>query len=226
MRVWLLILCWVVALGGVAQGQVRLRVVDDAGGLVLLGIAADGSALPSAWAQLQLVRSEAGACGKPEVLRELEPAAAVAAPEVLVEDRLPASGITYRYALRPVDAAGRALADLDHVPTARAHAAKGEAVALRGTLTYLGNRTFALEGCGSGCWDACDAVTPEDFGVGLVRMLDWSASGAALDVTAIWNDDPDAPSCFAAVTSVEASPACDALPNHTTSWSALKQSYR
>lgn len=212
---------------GEAEAQVRLRAAVDAGGIVTLTVTATGEAAPAGWHGLELVRRASGSCDKPVVVAE---GAALPQPggflEVELTDLLPETHRVFRYALRPRDAAGLPLPDLDDDPDAAAHAAEGDAVAIRGTLTYLGGRSFELRGCEEGCWDGCAEVSPEDLGVTMVQMLTWTTHRTTLNVYATWADGADAAGCFAEITDVKAAPSCTALPAETRSWSALKAAYR
>lgn len=212
--------------------QVRLSAVCDDAGMVTVELdlpegAVPGAGLPETWAGLEVVRTAAGACGKPEILTGVLPLPGADGPFAhQFRHPIPEIHRTFRYAVRAVDAAALPLPDLDDDPDAVAHVAVGDAVLITGQVVHEGGDRFRLEGCDAGCWEDCARTTPAELGVTMVEMLTWATHHTTLSFYGRWADGADADGCFALVSDIKIVDPCAPTPNEQLTWSRLKQSYR
>lgn len=209
-----------------AADNLGLDAVDDAGELsITLTVSGDG--LPAHWAALETVCADEGLCSAP---RTLAASLSLPAPgQTLVHKmRAPLTSLhrTYHVSVRPVNAAGLPLTDLESVPAAHAFVSVGDAMVIKGRLEHLGGTLFQIVRCENECWSPCDAVDAAELGRSTLELLLWANQGTTLSFYGLRADPAFGAPCFSEITAVKTAPSCDATPAEEMTWGALKEAYR
>ena len=185
--------------------------------------------VPGDWIDIIIARSLHGTCSEPVAvsISSWEIPAPGSYFDFQWQEHIPSPNLHYRYEVMARDEGG-ALHSI-YWPAVYPHdiVAWGEAVALRGRLTYAYG-SFAIDICQEGCWYGwCDGFEPAACGISEKQAFLWWASGQVLDFYGIYMASGMPSICDYIFSRVEEHDGdCGPIPNHTMSWGDLKSSYR